>query len=150
MAERPGFIVDASVAGKWYLKDEELTAPALRLFEDFTHGRVGLLAPDHILYEVPSAIRNAVPRARLDPFQARNSISLFLAAEIPTVRSESLVLMGFDEAHRFGCSLYDGLYLALARTSRLPLVHADGRLRRNLGGRFPFELWLEDYSSPPR
>ena len=34
MAERPLYVVDASVAGKWYLRDEEWAGTAMRVFTD--------------------------------------------------------------------------------------------------------------------
>ncbi|MCX6020737.1 MAG: hypothetical protein NTZ05_03225 [Chloroflexi bacterium] len=48
-------------------------------------------------------------------------------------------------AQRFGCSLYDGVYLALALARDCPLIYADNRLRNALRGRFPLALWIEDY-----
>lgn len=141
MAERPQFVVDASVAAKWYLNDDQ----ALEVLRHFLQGKISLLAPDHIRYEVPSAVRNAIRRERVDPAAAREATSIFLGLGLHTTRSSSLILLGHDQAMKFGCSLYDGLYLALAEMSRCPLLHADRKLRHALNGRFPLELWIADY-----
>ena len=54
MADRPefpGFVVDASVALKWFvqLPDEPHTTEALELLEDYREGRIGLLSPSRFL-----------------------------------------------------------------------------------------------------
>ena len=56
-----------------------------------------------------------------------------------------LIEAGYDQAVRFGCSFYDGLYLALAETLDCPFVFADQRLRNGLGTSFPRALWLSDH-----
>jgi predicted nucleic acid-binding protein len=136
------------VAGKWYLRDEQCIQEATQLLQDFQDERIVLIAPDHIRYEVPSLIRNAIARARISPTQARRAIELFLSLDLHTVRSSSLILLGYDEALTYQCSIYDGLYVALSRLARVSLVHADDRLRRALKGTFPHELWVEDYRTP--
>lgn len=141
----PRLVVDASVVTKWHLRDEHYTEQADALLMGFREGRLHLLAPDQIRYEVASAVRAALRTKRLEPEKGRAAVAYFLAWRIPTVRSGSLILAAYDQALRFGCSLYDGLYLALAEMARCPLVHADHRLRNTLGKRFPLALWIEDY-----
>lgn len=43
--------------------------------------------------------------------------------------------------------MYDALYLALAEQIGCPFVHADRRLHNTLAGRFPHELWIENYAT---
>lgn len=140
------YVVDASVATKWHLHDEQDTDAAVALLAEFREGRVHLVAPDQIGYEVASAIRNAVRTNRLTVEQAGTAIADFLAWRIPTVAGDDLILAAYDHAIRFGCSLYDGLYLALADSAECPLIYADLRLRRAIEGRFPYSLWLADYA----
>jgi len=110
----PRFVVDASVAVKWSLRDEADTEAADRVLEDFRRGRMALIAPNQIRYEAPSAIRNAVRIGRETPDRGKVSIATFLGLEIPIVDDDLLIEAGYDVALRFGCSLYDGLYVALA------------------------------------
>ncbi len=141
----PTFVVDASVAVKWHLEDEQDTPEAIRLLTDFRDGRVLLLAPDHIRFEVPSAIRNALRVGRLNAAEGLTAIESFLGWRIETVGNDALIEAGYEMALRFGCSFYDGLYLALAENAGRPLVYADNRLRNALGGRFPLAMWVSDY-----
>lgn len=145
MAEPPRYVVDASVVAKWHPRDEEFVEPAVALLLAFQEDRVALLAPAHIAYEVPSAIRNAVRGKRLDPADGRAAITEFLALGIATVDDHGLIVAGYEQALRFGCSLYDGLYLALAEAARCPFIYADKHLRNALGNRFALALWIEEY-----
>jgi len=65
---------------------------------------------------------------------------------ILTIGDDELILSAYDDATRIGCSLYDGLYLALADAAEGSLIYADGRLRNALAGRFARALWLGGYS----
>ena len=69
--ESPRFIIDASVVTKWHLRDEQYTEQADALLTEFRDGRVHLLAPDQIRYEVASAIRAALRTKRLRPEEGR-------------------------------------------------------------------------------
>ena len=145
-AALPRYVVDASVAVKWYLRDEDSLDAADSLLADFRDDRGQLLAPEQIRYEVPSAFRNALRTNRLTLEQARRAIRGFLAWPIITVRDDRMILAACDLSVRFGCSFYDGLYLALAESTHYPLIHADLRLRNSLGTQFPLANWLADYT----
>jgi predicted nucleic acid-binding protein len=141
----PVYVVDASVAVKWHLRDEQDADIAVRVLADFRDGRSFLLAPDHIRYEVPSAIRNAIRTGRMTAEQGRAAITDFHGWQIPTVSDDALIRAGYEQALLFGCSLYDGLYLALAEIVACPLIYADNHLRNALGTKFRRALWLGDY-----
>ena len=74
-------------------------------------------------------------------------LDLFLNLAIPTVHQEAFLRRGLELSAQYGCSFYDSIYLAVAEAANCPLVHADGKLRNALGGRFPFEFWIEGYPS---
>ena len=57
--ERPVYVVDASVAVKWHLRDEDDVDAADLVLDDFQDGRTELVAPSHFRFEIPSAILNA-------------------------------------------------------------------------------------------
>jgi predicted nucleic acid-binding protein len=140
------YVVDASVVSKWHLRDEQYVDLADENLFAFQAGRIDLVAPDHPRYEVPSAIRKGVRTGRLTSDQARTAISDFLNWRLPTVGDEGLILAAYDQTVRFGCSFYDGLYLALCESIGCSLVHADDRLRNALGIRFPLAIWIEDWA----
>lgn len=148
MTETPFFVVDASVVLKWQLEDEDHVPESLAVLEDYRHGRISLLVPDNIRYEVAGAIRTAVSRGRISTENGRLAIEAFLGLELRTIRSSSLIVLAYATATAYHRSLYDGLYVALAQLARSPLVYADRRLRNALHDRFPLGVWIGDYASP--
>lgn len=141
----PLSVVDASVAVKWVLRDEPDSRLADLVLADFRDGGLWLVAPAHLRYEIPSAVRNAVRARRLSAAPGRVAIDDFLSWRIPAVDDDGLIAHGYDLSLRFGCSLFDGVYLALAESLDCPFVFADRRLHNALGTDFPLAVWLEDY-----
>ncbi|CAN5795154.1 hypothetical protein BH23CHL2_BH23CHL2_15360 [soil metagenome] len=93
-------------------------------------------------------LRTAARRDRINDAWARTALITFLSLPIEKVTEEWLVLRGFDLSRQYGCAAYDGLYVALATDTGLPLVHANARLRSTLDGRFEHELWIEEFEPP--
>jgi predicted nucleic acid-binding protein len=141
----PRYVVDASVATKWHLKDEQLTGQADGLLAGFRDGRWNLWAPENLRYEVSGAIRKAVVTHRLTREQGRDAIAAFLVWKVPVIANEGLLLAAYDYSWTIGCSIYDGLYLALSDSMDCPFIYADLRLRNAIGTRFPRAVWLEDW-----
>lgn len=148
MTERPTYVVDASVIGKWFLHglpDEQYIQPALSLLSNFEAGRISLIGPAHLHYEVPSILCKAIGSRRISASKATDAVDAFQSLTIRMVYSPSLIRFGVSHAIHYQCTLYDALYLALAETAGLRFIHADSKLRRTLRGRFPSELWIENY-----
>jgi predicted nucleic acid-binding protein len=142
-------VVDASVATKWYLTDEDDVLIARRLLSRVAAGELILHAPDVIWLEVGSAITSATlgrdPRLSVEVGERRIARSLSVRMEV--FRSRDLLLPAYHLVHEHGCVLYDALYLALALHLGIPLITADRRLYRRIE-RWPNLIWLGDYSSP--
>jgi predicted nucleic acid-binding protein len=140
-------IVDASVATKWHLTDEDEVEKALLVLERFANGEIVLWAPEQIRYEVPSAITAATlgSQPRVSREVARQSIEKFLALGLSVAGSSTLMLAAFDLVHQQGCAFYDALYLALAEEMGLPFITADWRLYLRIR-QLPYVIWLGDYS----
>ncbi|MBI4494623.1 MAG: type II toxin-antitoxin system VapC family toxin [Chloroflexi bacterium] len=140
-------VVDASVAAKWHLADEEGADRALLLLDRFAFGQTALVAPGQIRYEVPSAITVAtLGRApRLTTTQGKQAVEKFLALRLQTFSDEDLILAAYSLVHQHRCAFYDALYLALAQRLDIPFVTADAKLYRAIG-HLPHVLWIGDYS----
>lgn len=123
------YVLDASIAMKWYLPDEVHAEEATNaLPAAFSQGHVTLLVPHHIYYEVANALRTAVNRGRVTEENARRALDDFLALELPAAIGIHLIGRGWNAAKVYSCAFYDGLYLALAEMLDAPLIHADRRL----------------------
>ena len=139
-------VVDASVAVKWHLTDEDYVEQSLELLERFSDGEVVLLAPAQIRYEVPSAITVATQgrQPRLSAELARLAIQHFLSLGIQTRDSDDLITSAYDLAQQYGCAFYDGLYLALSQELGIPFITADSRLYQRIR-QLPDVIWIGDY-----
>jgi predicted nucleic acid-binding protein len=119
------FVVDASVAGSWFLPDEATgatTGLARRMGEE------GANAPDLLWHEVRNLLVNARRRGRL--LQADLETHLDSLEALPLVnvgRGDVRLVARLAQQH--GLTAYDSVYLAAAVTGRLPLASFDTALR---------------------
>jgi predicted nucleic acid-binding protein len=118
-------VIDASVAVKWVLPEDDAPA-ALRLLDEGGE----FLAPELLAAEVSSAVLKKVRRGLLRAADGPGLVAALLQAPVRTVPTRDLVPAAFPLALRLGCSLYDGVYLALAVAADADLVTADGKLLR--------------------
>lgn len=138
-------VLDASVAVKWYLQDEDLSADAATIRDDLAAARITVVVPDHFRVEVGNAIRNALRPNRLTVETARRAMTTLATLPVYPVPLDDLIVPAFDAAVHYDCALYDALYLSLAERLSCSFVHADRRLHNTLAGRLAHEVWVEDY-----
>lgn len=67
-------VVDASIAIKWFLNDEDHVAESLAILAAIGSGAIVASAPDHIRYEVANALRRAVRSNRISVTQATTAL----------------------------------------------------------------------------
>lgn len=81
MPEVPGYVLDATIAVKWLIKseDEPYREQADLVDEDRREGRINLVAPTVLNYEVGHALTRAVRRERVSPAQGREVYLRFLS-----------------------------------------------------------------------
>jgi predicted nucleic acid-binding protein len=140
-----GWIVDASVALKWHLRDEQYVPQADALFRAFTLGEAELLAPSFIRYEVANALLVASKRGRISLEAAQEQLQDFLALAIHQAADEdALVTSALGLASSLDVTVYDALYLALSEQSGSGLVTADRQLYNKVRNALPQTVWVED------
>jgi predicted nucleic acid-binding protein len=138
-------VIDASVALKWRLRDEEATQQADALLEDFLAGRLELLTPTLFDYEIANALRVAVTRQRLTEHEAAVALTDFaqyaiIRYDFPGISSHTFQLSGQHQR-----SAYDSAYMALAQAQRIWFFTGDKRLCNAVGQAFAWVKWLGDY-----
>ncbi len=137
-------IVDASVLLAAFFPDES-QPQAQALLRDHVAGRIRLIAPDLLLYELTNSVWVAERRGRIRADQADEILStlegLDIALETVTWRTM------LNLARQIGCSAYDAAYLGLAQVKTEPLVTGDLHLYHAEAEKFNFIQWIGDY--PP-
>ncbi|MBI3462060.1 MAG: type II toxin-antitoxin system VapC family toxin [Planctomycetes bacterium] len=123
------YVVDASVGIKWFLP-EAGAADALRL-QDAHHE---LHVPTLFDAEVTNVLWKRVRRGDLSRTDADDLVARL--PPLPVTRHPQLPLLptAFEFACRMDRSVYDGLYLALAKHLTGQMVTADERLVNSLAG----------------
>ena len=86
-------VIDASVALKWRLRDEEATSQADALLDDFLAGKLELLTPTLFDYEIVNALRVAVTRQRLSEADAAAALADFPGVEIGPSSNNKIVAL---------------------------------------------------------
>jgi predicted nucleic acid-binding protein len=129
LEKSPVFILDASVAVKWYVK-EEMRDIALRLREDFVSDLIELEAPNLILYELGNALRHHPGSTAIDCAEA-----------VRQLRNIGIILHDLDDnlidmtatlSYNENITFYDAAYVALAKTLGTKLITADASLFEEL------------------
>ena len=117
------WVVDASVALKWFLTDGEADAEqAMALLADVASGTASMVQPPHFVAEVAAVL------ARFKPQKARVDLRDLLEIEFEAVSSEAHYARALTLAIRYKHHLFDTLYHATAlETAGAELVTADER-----------------------
>ena len=136
-------VVDASVGLKWLaiFSQEQLVDRAKALLDRKTSGQINLVVPDLFWLEICSALCKAVRRHKCTPKEAFESLEKLQHLPLQTVPSTELVNFAQEIAIQYGRSIYDSLYVALARTIRSELVTADEKLANAVAAHLPVK-WL--------
>lgn len=136
------FVVDASVAVKWFLPEAH-SENASRVL---TSGRT-LLAPDLIYPEVGSVLWKRTRAGDITAEEAGAVLRALAGLGLTIYPAWPLVLSACELAARTGRSVYDSLYLALAVQESAVMVTADERLVNALrdGPLASFVLWIGDW-----
>ena len=134
--------IDASLAISWFLP-EDLSERAYTLREGWVGTGVELIAPPILAAEVPSTLRQAVYRGRINADEGDEAFAAFLDIPIRIIQPEGLLQRAWDIGKRANAPrLYDVFYVALAEIERCELWTADRRLVNLLGSRFPNVHWI--------
>jgi predicted nucleic acid-binding protein len=136
------YVIDASVAVKWFLDEDRHEAA-----KEFLAGLDPLLAPRLIEVEVVSALSRRVRAGEVPKSHGAKLIERWLADFLTAdllqlVEDRTLLSEAAQLAVTLDHKLPDCLYLALARHAQCPLVTADGPLARKAKGLKGVEVML--------
>lgn len=119
------YVLDASAVVEYLLE-----RPAGEQVAAVIAGR-RLIAPDLLDAEVMSALRSQIMSRRIDEAQALEALDRLAAMPISRIPYRPLIRSAWQ--HYQNVSVYDALYVALARANDATLITADRRLARAPG-----------------
>ncbi len=120
-----GVVVDTSVIVKWFSREED-TEASLRLRDSFVKGELRIAAPDLLLIELANALRYDPAMSPEDVAAAVQSVAdlgIEFEPAPPLVLIEAIAI-----AFRYGITVYDSVFIAMAGALGLTLVTADAKL----------------------
>jgi predicted nucleic acid-binding protein len=135
------FVVDASVAIKWFFP-EIYTDAALRLLVP----QYTLHAPDLIFSEFGNVLWERFRKNEISKNEANAALKGVLTVNLQMQPSQLLIPLALEIACAENRTVYDSLYLASALALQFPLVTADAKFYRAVS-KGPFSarlLWVED------
>lgn len=121
-------IIDASVAAKWLLPDEQGNNAADRIKNDLIDKVIKVTVPIFIFYEVNNLLKSATLSHRINPAKAKRAYKGFLDLGFNVYSSKDLFEHTLEKAFDLDISSYDASYIALAEYLQIPLFTADIKL----------------------
>ena len=116
-------IVDASVAVMWFVPEPSSEAAAALL-----DSADELVAPDYVRIEVASALLKALRRGAIDRADADEALAVLSEGAVRTLPAAERCAEALAIAREHGGSLYDALYVAVARELEGRVITQDSRL----------------------
>ncbi len=137
------YVVDASVAAKWYFQEEH-SDRADALLEQSNE----ILAPDVLLVEVATLAWKRVRRGEINEATADRIVAELRKVPFNLRPTAELVSAALPLALQNSLTLFDGFYIALAVQSGCPWITADRRLYDSLrnGPLAEHVLWIGDFA----
>lgn len=121
------FVLDSSVVIKWFtLKVDKQKAENIK--KRFLEGKAHIAVPDLLLYEVSNGLRYLSTLSKSDIKGAVSTIfDLGIGIVVP---EEELIHQAIEISKDFGTSLYDAIFISLAKILNYELLTADQSLHQ--------------------
>lgn len=122
-------VLDASVAVKWFSKEEDADL-AIGIRDEHAAGRLTIVSPDLLLYEVSNALRYN-PGFGAD--DVRGAIKDLMDLDLDLVPPNGEILgNAIEHAVKRNITVYDSCYLGLAESMGIEFVTGDKKLYRRI------------------
>jgi predicted nucleic acid-binding protein len=139
-----GIVVDASVALKWYLDDEEYGQRAMKLLTRYITDELDILAPSLLEYEVVNGLIIAQRRGRIKEEKVLSAIEGFAGLGIRMLDLASRYSGVIHFCRTYNRSAYDASYMVVADSEGVPLITADEGFYNAVKKDLKWVKWLGD------
>ena len=121
---RISLVLDASAAVKWFVREEE--SDEMRKIRDlYLRNKLGIYVPSLLLLELTNALRYVKGLTAADVVNAVNALR---ALQINIVDDAELLDDAVSMAFESNITVYDAIYLALAKSTNSKLITYDTEL----------------------
>lgn len=142
--ERRTYIIDASVALKWYYQEKEREVKqAFKLREDYQQRKIDMYAPDLLVYELANVLRN---KQDLEESYIRDAIESIYEMRILKPPIQETMKEAIKLALQYNASVYDAVYLAFAKEQRSGFITADRQFYLKVK-QIPLVIFIAEYHS---
>ena len=125
-------VIDASVLVKFFIP-EILSEKAEELNARIMEGDLRLLAPDLIFAEVGNILWKKHRRKELSRAEAEEIVDAVVSLPMEIETSKALLPFAVDLGWAYGITVYDALYVSLAKVHETILITADKKLVEIMG-----------------
>ena len=140
-------VVDASAALKWHFRDESDTENAVDMLLDYEKDKVGFVVPRLFYYEIANAVHIAIQRKRISEDDGTAIIKDMLTLEAAIIDSPELLKTAYLDARKYGISVYDAVYLTLAKEQDCLCYTGDRKFYNTVRHKKKIIRWIGDYRS---
>jgi predicted nucleic acid-binding protein len=123
-------VIDSSAFLRFYLPDGPVPTELEELVEAAVRAEAVLLAPELALAEVTQVLHKKERDRRLNRTEADEILEAFLALPVRFIPHRELVPDALALARTYNVSVYDGIFIALAKKHRVGLITADVQLEK--------------------
>jgi len=141
---RPTYVVDANVAVKWVLPEEDQSR-AFQIQEMYQDEEIDLVAPHLLIAEIGNVLWRRVRRGELPQVAAARCYQQLLKDSPILLDSPAVNLSALHLAIAHGQTMYDCLYLAWALEQRCDLITSDEKFFRAVRQAFPCVRLLKHF-----
>jgi predicted nucleic acid-binding protein len=136
-------VLDASVAVKWLLPadTEPLHTESMDLLRRFQRVEIGLVVPEFFWIEISNVLWKRTRSSTVTKSTAQSLYRDMQTKGLKTIWSTRLIPAAFEIAATYERSVYDSLYIALAKDMETFLITADEKLANAVAAYLPVK-WL--------
>ncbi len=137
-------VIDASVALKWYLDEEDHSSKAIRLLQNYISNEFDIIAPSLLEYEVVNGLIIAQKRGRIKEERILMAIEGFMNLGIKFIDLSTIYSKVIHYCRNYNFSAYDSSYMAVAEEKSADLITADKGLYSGVKKNLKWVRWLGD------
>jgi len=144
----PEYVVDTSVALRWFLPDQDQNGDAARMLALILAGDIAAVAPRNLMYEFCGTLSQQYRRKRKTVAQAMRALSDFWRIPIRYVESSKTMERAVSLSFTYRKNFYDMCFFAIGEHEGIPVCTGDEKSLGGLPADFPCRyVLLRDFLS---